>query len=829
MSPPRKIVPSKKVTPGVQRRSKKQKNKKPEPEEEPEPVLLPVEEEKHEEKQETWLDRLPKFVRGDEELHKKLSQERKERKKMKHFDYCMDELMSIIDVAFAERKAIKEFHDENGFNQKILEKKLKHIKYDFIDGKFYPKKVVEQPTEVNTVRTNFDANDLKTPDISYLLDLSDVDVHESFIELMRQTFNDRNFKFDANPKIDSIITSLSESMQPFANPAKSPERVSLPFVICIAGPPCTGKSTIAQFIKRFFKVNVIEVINNENEETNYDPSVFKTAPNDEKKVFTAIDETLEQTEEGMGIVICNYPNSKVQLSALDKHLAAMAKQKGGSLPNVSVVFRTTMTQEEAEKAMEGRQIDSSTGHIYNKEFNTPNAIVLSKNPTFVNPKSEFTNYQKILTTTNTLDSFSKKGTIVIQVGKLEDIDQLEIQIENALRQAFDSHSIPVSFTSFVGIEQKSVLVYAKQCYDIFHLWNDTYIAQFGQGLSDMFARAKKIKSKIQYLVSVAEDKFSLILTQPDNRAKQSIELRSAQLYFDTMWDMTIKERDERLKDLDTVIEKSGLTHLKEALEKDICLVVDSIFLRMFISSWFLTELGSLPKEKILEQLPNIIIPMFDAEDIIHNGHKIGYSDFMTESVNNIDQMHDLLNYIKKNCTDEFKKNEADICLRMFDYLLETKAEIDKTIDENLESMKNKMAGWAQNRYCKEMESFSQRFIDVNSLPADEPIFVNVKDFTDKEHEDLVNRLGYRFSPNKPLAIEEKKLLRLTEIMRENTVASIEQFLEAADSCNFTQEEKDELEALIIMATVPGFIDVHSFILAISPDLEISAKIEELFK
>jgi hypothetical protein len=231
----------------------------------------------------------------------------------------------------------------------------------------------------------------------------------------------------------------------------------------------------------------------------------------------------------------------------------------------------------------------------------------------------------------------------------------------------------------------------------------------------------------------------------------------------------------------------------------------------------------------LEQLPSPVIPMFDANDVIYNSQQIGYTDFMTDGKNAIDNIYSLFDYIKDNCDDMFRKKDAEICMKMFDYLLKTKKSIVRMINDELEKLRSKLTDWVQMRYCKEMENFSQRFMDIENIPLNEPIFVNIKDFADEERNRIVDRLGYRFSASKPLCIDEKRFIGLAEKMKDFQVASVEQFLEAAAACGFTQNEKDWLETLIIMSTIPGFIDVPSFLIAVSPDTEVTAKIERYFK
>ena len=73
-----------------------------------------------------------------------------------------------------------------------------------------------------------------------------------------------------------------------------------------------------------------------------------------------------------------------------------------------------------------------------------------------------------------------------------------MQVENALRQVYDQHGVPVPFTSFVNYVDVDQLVRAKLCYDIFNIWNDLYMKMLA------------VEHRMDYLEMYTKEKLSLM-------------------------------------------------------------------------------------------------------------------------------------------------------------------------------------------------------------------------------------------------------------------------------------------------------------------------------
>ncbi|EAX93670.1 hypothetical protein TVAG_092050 [Trichomonas vaginalis G3] len=829
MCPPKKLTAPPKKAQQAQKASKlskgkNSKSKNPEPEEQPEVVEeeKPVVEEPP--KKTTWLDTLKYTPPPDQELHIKLSKERQAKTKLKHEQICMKELQGILNYSLAVSQQTTDFKENNGFNEKLLQRKLRHLREDYQKGEYLPPEVQIETSRSTVVRREFKATILKSPDISCLLQTEPVDVYKSLINLMKAT-SSNEFTYDANPEMDSLLSQLSKMGKAFSDPDKLPDHVDLPFIICVTGPPCSGKTTISQFIHKFFKVTQINALNSDSVPDSGDPHVINVSSNDEKGILNAIQNVLDNSNDG--ILIANYPTTKNQLSGLEKFFAGYSK-KSSKNANLNIIFRTSMTEEEAQEAIKERKLDTNSGFVYNTTFNPPNAIDIAQGAVLEDYPGDLSNYQKLLQSTSNMDNATKKGAIVIQIGKLDTVDKLYLQIENALRQCFDQNNVQPTFTTFVGLRDREQLEFAKQCFNIFNLWNSVCVTMFAQGLSEMFQRSKLIKEQTKYLANAALEKYAMILSQKDFRPEISVSLRGNSGYFDAIWNETIKERDERIKDIKTVLRRSGLEDLKTMLDNDSNLIYESILNRLYITSWFSREFGEVVSGKKVENIDKPTLPMFDnTDDFEEIANNFNLENFSSSKESKMDKFVDFLVYYKDNAKSNIERDDAVLGNKMFSYLIEAKEKIDSEINKELENMETTMKSWANKRYRNEMESFAEKYSHCDELPAGQPLFTFDKTFADGDVLKLIERLGYRFSPKLPLPIEEEKILNMVNAVKGTNVSCVTKFLEAADKANFTNEEKDYLECFIRWSTIPEFIDVNSFCMAFVPDSETSDKVSIL--
>lgn len=831
MCPPKKLAaPPKKAQPPPKnsklQKSKNSKSKHDESEESTENIIEPPPIVEEPPKKQTWLDTLKYTPPPDQELHIKLSRERREKTKIKHETICMKELQAILNYSLDTVETSFEFKENNGFNEKVLERKLRVLKQNYHKGDYLPPEVEIETSRSTVVRREFKSSMLKSPDISCLLQSEPVDVHKSLISLMKSAYNSHDFLYDGNPELDSLLDSLSKMGKIFSEPAKLPDAVDLPFIICVTGPPCSGKTTIAQFIHKFFKVTQINALSTDTVMDTGDPHVVNVSSNDEKNVFSAVQAALEASNGGEGVMIVNFPTTKNHLSGLEKFLAGYGKKVGKNIA-LNLIFRTMMTEEEANEAIKNRKIDTNSGYIYSTTFNPPTALDIADGAVLEDYPGDMSNYQRILGNTSNFDQATKKGVIVIPIGFLDNCDKLYLQIENALRQCFDQNNIPPTFTSFVGLRDREQLEFAKQCYDVFNVWNNTCIPMFAQGLSDMFARAQVIKEQTKYLASAALEQYAMILCQKDLRPEISVQIRGTQGYFDAIWNETIKERDDRINDIKAVIRRSGLGDLRALLDNDSNLIYESILNRLYITTWFSREFGDIATGKKVEQISKPTLPMFDTDDYPDIVKQFGLGEFNTFKQTKVEKFVDFLCYYRESAKSKLEADDAILAHKMLSYLIETKESIDSEISNELESMENTMKTWANKRYRNEMESFAAKFSKADEIPENEPLFYFDTTFVDGDVLKLIDRLGYRFSPKSPLTISGEKIIAMVHELKGQNVSTICKFLDAADKANFTAEEKDFLECFIRWSCVPEFIDVNSTCMAFAVDPDVAEKVSNI--
>lgn len=599
-------------------------------------------------KREAWLDNLPPVIKPDEELHQQLIKQRRESQKQKYYEICQNEAEAILNYTFQFMEI------QNSPNKWAVS----NLKADFLLGKFFTKVDTEPKPLAPSKSLQFCHNtNLYNPE--KFLEPKPINTKESLFSWYA-SINIQN-KYDANSQMDSVLQNLDNSMQPYTNPQPYPEPVSFPFVVCITGPPHSGRTSIAQFIQRFFNafyINITSPIRSDNQEgepqlidsyeIDVDNKNMTISSNDDKYIMSKINEALQNIELNCGLLIRNYPINKIQAGLLEKALLAYAKHKQTQnqdpntesptyLKMINCIFRTALTAEEVQNQISGRLKNVKTGEIFHTKFRPPSVIENSDDivPFTLQPDEiiNASSYNKIVNSTSQLDILNKKGTLVIPVALVDSTDKLELQIENALRQIYANNNVPVPFSSFVQYRNLDKLKYAKYCNKIYNVWFDECIPQFGRTLARIFEQTRVIKEKMDYLFLCAKDQLLLKLYQPDKRQilsenfiQQSPDERNYSQFFKDFWELSIEIRDRQLAALPDLLQRCGLVKLKSSIHSNETEIFEALMKRFFIVEWYYQFVRSIEDHSAKDDDPALPTLDFDPKDYYGIAKRIGISN-----------------------------------------------------------------------------------------------------------------------------------------------------------------------------------------------------------
>lgn len=570
----------------------------------------------------SWLNNLPPVIKPDEELHVKLLKERKEKDEKKHFDFCQSELKAMLNIALFEVDIPSD--DRDKFMQKT--------KVDYFNGLYHdPINNTPRTPKSNNASSqtmmNKNENEINNKDsdfyqlkqsIHQLIDSNPISVEEAFKYFNLQS--EASEFFDINPELNKTFSLIHNEMQPYKNQNDTNELLNFPFLICIVGPPCSGKSTICQFIASHFDVHIINIVdpdsipktitpapisnpnsdesskeipntdqtadstvekeNDSNENINSIKNPFVICSSDDKAIINSIITEISELPENKGVIIVNYPDTKVQLTQFEKALQIAMKKKGdGKIRTLNGLIRASMTAEEAARQVQKRLIDKNTNLVFHPIFNppdfspnikfntepyphqissnlsstrnsaqTPKGNLNSKNSKnnmninnidksslniTLHPVMETYSdlapiYSKINSQLSVLDNLMKKIGPSVSIGFCNYIGQLNLLIESFLKSVYKSKNIDPPFTSFVIFETQDQFYYSKLCYDIFQIWHNECIPQFGKQISTICSRLKSSESQIEYLLDISMQMFSLIISRQDDRKAKTIEFIKSQ-------------------------------------------------------------------------------------------------------------------------------------------------------------------------------------------------------------------------------------------------------------------------------------------------------------
>ncbi|OHS98177.1 hypothetical protein TRFO_09038 [Tritrichomonas foetus] len=576
-------------------------------------------------RKDSWLDKLPPVIKPDEELHQKLSKERREYEKQKHQDFCRNELYAMLNIAMKEIDM-------------PIEKREKYHSRAKVD--FYQELLHDGPDDISvnkSFRSMTPASSRKVEQvevgIKQLLDSNLVSIEEAFKDLSQKALkNDINF--DPNPELDKTLMKINEGMQAYINQNDPTSLIEFPFLICVIGPPCSGKTTICQFITKYFDVNLITVdsslLSDENQNST-DENSFQSiiSSTDDKVIISSIINEIAELPPNKGVLIQGFPETKAQLTSLEKSLQTSAKKRGDPrFALISGLIRTNLSQEEAISQSSGRLIDKSTGIIFHSTFNPPNNPPNAKviyDPEPNPPPSDFANnYPKLIPQLNTIENIVKKTGQTISIGLCESIGQLNLKIESFLKIIYKTKNLDVPFESFVVFETQEQFQYAKFCYDVFNKWNKELIPIFGKELGELYIRVDAAKDKIEYLTKVTQDSFLLTISRPDDRKEIADEfqrkndLQNKSDFYHMIWQKSIEVRNSNYKLAEKLLKNSSIKTLKNYFEKNEEIIFSALLRRYFLVEWFSTTFSPLINgndANVSLEIPEPYIPEFDPSNL----------------------------------------------------------------------------------------------------------------------------------------------------------------------------------------------------------------------
>ena len=213
------------------------------------------EEEEKKQKQETWLDHLPPVIKLDEELHQRLSKERREKRKEKVLEYCHRELLGILNLTFTLMQSSEEDKEKP---ERMREWHVMQLHKEYRMGKFTPDKESAE-IKVERKQCSILVEPKFTLEISKYLRFSSDSIWNDLSAFFKCELND-NIIHDPDPKMDELLTYLQKQMKIFQQPYHPFDKLDFPFIVCVVGPQGSGRTTVTQLLQKIYDINIIEVV-----------------------------------------------------------------------------------------------------------------------------------------------------------------------------------------------------------------------------------------------------------------------------------------------------------------------------------------------------------------------------------------------------------------------------------------------------------------------------------------------------------------------------------------------------------------------------------------
>lgn len=559
----------------------------------------------------TWFDKIPPLpVKPDEELHKKLSAERKLKHAQKVERYCKEELDSMFKFAMNVSEI---FLNPNEAEYK----EIRRQRIDFRKGVFIP----DEESKEETTKRNIEPIILEPKhsiDILNYLHMAKQPYYSNLANLFETKITE-DYISDPNKTFSELIEKIQAQSLEF--PEKyEPEKPVLPYVFCVIGPPAGGTTTICQLLMNTYSCAVIEAVYMPPPDTSRRRKGESETPPPESKLdyhlqdaivvyysddknavqqISTVVKDIDRTTKG--IIISGYPNTKQQLSALEKALAGNTVGR----PNSS---RSAEKQKAAQCVITGfilgmncpevyetRYIDPLTGYVYSEKFHRPGAadLVGKSLPEFLKSKLEIEHRlvensigdqsqitQKQLSSWNTLTNSLKKNYSVLVVENLENSLELVKRLDSFVSQIMHDENVHFAESLLVP----TYLTLPGACNEAIHVWRKC-LDIFGRQIADQNRLVTTIADKIGDLTETATSRFHLMTAL---KIGDTQKLEKGDLNM--VWNESIENRNANVKTAASVISKSGLLELAIALINAprfafICLVEKMAYVKWFTETF----------------------------------------------------------------------------------------------------------------------------------------------------------------------------------------------------------------------------------------------------
>lgn len=699
--------------------------------------------------------------------------------------------------------------------------RAKYIKGDYETNESFN---VEKELSMHLTSRSVPTSSRLSPSSDTILSAPKGDISEQFHTLYVNATSQSN-RFDPNYYLDQFLDTIHMKMQNYRDPPPYPERIEFPFLICVVGTQCSGKTTIVQYVSKFFDVEIVNVNQPENEH-----GIHITNP-DEKSLLPLIIQELKKLPPQKGCIIVGYPLSKNQFSSFEKAITPPSKVKGEQPPqlplsSLSAIIRTAIPLEQIEEYNTHRLIHSDSGEIFHSTFNPPTVLDdISLMKPYPGPEGLSVSAQKLNNNIVNLESVAKKTVNLLNIEISDNVNNIYLQVENLFRQLYENAEIPVPFTSFVEFREAKALEYSKKCSDIYDFWFDSCLSTFAENMILIYNQIDEIHKRVAFLNTTASEKYAIILYHKDDR--NLIKLENSNACFNFYWNSSMAIKKDNLFQIEDVLLDSGIPIVSFAINKLEFAIFQSIIKRIFISKWFINQFSAFVEDTTFQtELSPLTPPSLEFD--IYDQNSI--SEFLgLEIVDSKIPFNVQTFFSYFNVEDETVKTELAIFHQVYQVLENIRKNSIKKVDLEFDILRKKFRKWAHTKFSFEMEEFSKVFRHFNETSEAlkiEPM--NPSLFGDEDVADIINRVNpYLNKRGTVYSLPFDSLKSLLEKLKnqETTTLTLEELIEIANNAQLPKEECATIEIQSRLKTLPDSIDALSLIFSLCPD---QSKRKDLF-
>lgn len=449
---------------------------------------------------------------------------------------------------------------------------------------------------------------------------------------------------DPNPTFDTLLHTLQSESETFLNPYHPYEKIQFPFIVCVGGPPGSGRTTVCQFLQKAFDCHIVHVksqpsspsskkgrassqsITRQSEMPEYtlSDSIEVRYP-DEKSAGTLIANAMKENFNGKGYVIDGYPNNKNQQAALSKALSAVNIQLPRPTRGVSKPGRSSASNIDAiiitlfNDGNGSRLIDPISGNIYKVGFHTPcladligicplhfeeeirdiQSRLLEINVgdlPILQPKA----IQQYKSYCNSLEKSMCTAMIYECERSLHILEMLDTFVNDLYSKNMD---LLPNEKPMVSLLRPTAIIRPELCFSAVTAWYRC-LEEFGRPMADQSNLISTFTNKVEVLTKAAMERYQLLIGQRDERidlCREFMKNRKSMnmaTHFREIWDLSISIRDRNLALADKIVDNSGLIELLIEVRKSPKIVFIALVNRLYNIMWFSDTFCSIPNQEI---------------------------------------------------------------------------------------------------------------------------------------------------------------------------------------------------------------------------------------